>query len=380
MRILVLCVDRDDDIGVKTGIVSPIIGREENLKAGVALGLADPEDSDTNTIFAAISLYDDFVKRDIDVEIATICGDTHVGFQSDQILGAQVEEVLEEVQPDSTVLVTDGAEDEYIFPVISSRVRIDNVKRVLVNQSAGIESTFYLITKNLQDEKIRKKILTPIALLLLVYGVIAFTPPLVGLIIWRDISFISDFGLPGVAITLGCYLLLRGYNVGNGVKRLLRKIAVAYQNLKRDIISGDVSVIFSTVAVIVVIISIFLGVDAALKGSVSLTARFLQFFRTVILWLIGGVLIHQAGRVTDAFLKKGRVPGSFWIVTVFLIAMGLIVLALADSMALILGFEQANLTTIISIEISLALGITIVGALLHHSMRESKKVRDSWRQ
>ncbi len=380
MRILILCVDRDDDIGVKTGIVSPILGREDNLKAGMALGLADPEDSDTNTIFAAISLYDDFAKRDMDVEVATICGDPHVGFQSDQILGAQLEEVLEEVQPDSTILVSDGAEDEYIFPVISSRVRIDNVKRVLVNQSAGIESTFYLITKNLQDEKIRRKILTPLALLLLVYGVIAFIPPLVGLIIWRDISFISDFGMPGVAITLGCYLLLRGYNVGSMMKKLLRKVVVSYQDLKGAIISGDVSVIFSTVAAIVVIISIFLGVDAALKGSVSLTARFLQFFRTMIWWFIGGILIHEAGHVTDAFLKKGRVPGSFWIVTVFLIATGFIVLATADSIALIMGLEQANLTTIISIEISLALGITIVGALLHHSMKESRKVRDSWRQ
>jgi len=43
MKILVLCVDRDDDIGVKTGIKAPLVGREDNLAAATKLGLADPE-------------------------------------------------------------------------------------------------------------------------------------------------------------------------------------------------------------------------------------------------------------------------------------------------------------------------------------------------
>ena len=29
MKTLVLCVDRDDDIGIKTGIKGPLIGRED---------------------------------------------------------------------------------------------------------------------------------------------------------------------------------------------------------------------------------------------------------------------------------------------------------------------------------------------------------------
>src|SRR5205823_6437131 len=62
MKILVLCVDRDDDIGVKTGIKTPLIGREANLNAATKLGLADPEDSDVNALLSAISTYDGLVR------------------------------------------------------------------------------------------------------------------------------------------------------------------------------------------------------------------------------------------------------------------------------------------------------------------------------
>src|SRR3989442_104102 len=44
MKTLVLCVDRDDDVGTKTPVKGPLIGRDENLVAATKLGLADPED------------------------------------------------------------------------------------------------------------------------------------------------------------------------------------------------------------------------------------------------------------------------------------------------------------------------------------------------
>jgi len=115
MKTLVLCVDRDDDLGTKAGINGPVIGREENLRATVALGLADPEEADTNTLLAGLQFYDDLVKRGIDAEIATITGDTHVGFQADLILATQLENVLEVVKPDRAILVSDGVEDEDIY-------------------------------------------------------------------------------------------------------------------------------------------------------------------------------------------------------------------------------------------------------------------------
>lgn len=56
-RILVLCVDRDNDLGVKAQIKTPIIGNEDNMKAAIALALSDPEEPDANAIFEAVKIY-----------------------------------------------------------------------------------------------------------------------------------------------------------------------------------------------------------------------------------------------------------------------------------------------------------------------------------
>ena len=61
-RILVLSVDRDDDVGKKAGIKGPVFGREAVLKAASALGLADPSDSDSNAMFEAVRLHDSMKK------------------------------------------------------------------------------------------------------------------------------------------------------------------------------------------------------------------------------------------------------------------------------------------------------------------------------
>src|SRR3989475_10250777 len=117
MKTLVLCVDRDDDIGTKTGIKGPLIGREDNLAAATKLGLADPEDSDVNALLSAVSTYDRLVKEGQDAEIATICGDVRVGPTSDLILTQQLDQVLDEVRPDRVFLVSDGAADKAFAPI-----------------------------------------------------------------------------------------------------------------------------------------------------------------------------------------------------------------------------------------------------------------------
>ena len=82
MGLLIIAIDRDNDLGRKTGIRSPVIGRESNVKAALELGLADPEESDTNTMFEAIRTYDQLLEDGEDVEVVTICGDIRVGTKS----------------------------------------------------------------------------------------------------------------------------------------------------------------------------------------------------------------------------------------------------------------------------------------------------------
>ena len=73
-RIIVLCIDRDDDIGSKGGIETPVVGRDSCINAGIRLAIEDPEDSDANAIFAAIKTYEDLLKRGFEVEVAIVAG------------------------------------------------------------------------------------------------------------------------------------------------------------------------------------------------------------------------------------------------------------------------------------------------------------------
>ncbi|MEE8232378.1 MAG: DUF373 family protein, partial [Thermoplasmata archaeon] len=125
MKALVLCVDRDDDLGVKANVPGPVVGRQANLDAAMQLGIHDPEDADVNTILAGVSLYDELQNDGMEVEVATIVGDPKVGQQSDRILSEQLDAVLEQVAPDVAYLVSDGAEDEFVYPMIASRIRVN---------------------------------------------------------------------------------------------------------------------------------------------------------------------------------------------------------------------------------------------------------------
>ncbi len=97
-RTLVISVDRDDDLGKKAGIRGPVVGRKEVLTAALRLGIADPEESDTNAILGALHLHDQLkesAESNDAVEIAVLTGDERVGIRSDRAIARQLEEVIE---------------------------------------------------------------------------------------------------------------------------------------------------------------------------------------------------------------------------------------------------------------------------------------------
>lgn len=146
MKTLVLCVDRDNDIGEKAHLTGPIIGIEENLNAARELGLADPEDTDVNAIFQAAK-----TAKELKCEVATLTGDWDVGIVSDEKISKQLDYVMEKFKPESVILITDGAEDEQLIPIIQSRVKINAVKTVIVRQSKELEKAYFTITNFLRE-------------------------------------------------------------------------------------------------------------------------------------------------------------------------------------------------------------------------------------
>ena len=123
-NILILAIDIDNDLYRKTGISGPLMGRVQNLNGASQLALADPEDSDSNTMFYAVHLYDKMKDEGYSVEVATVTGSEKEGYEADKEVARQLELVLNKYKSDECILVTDGPSDERVLPIIQSRVKI----------------------------------------------------------------------------------------------------------------------------------------------------------------------------------------------------------------------------------------------------------------
>ena len=211
MVTLVLAIDRDNDLGRKTGIRSPVIGRETNLEAAQALGLADPEESDTNTMLAAVRIYDQLLKEGIEVEVVTICGDVRVGTRSDIKIANTLDKVIAQTHATHAVIVSDGAEDRELEPIIRSRLLIDATRQVVVQQSRPIEDTLYTIIHKMEDPKIQRKFILPMALAASVWGFLALMGK-------------SEIAGGAILLTLGGYMLVKVAGWENEIRRIYRDL------------------------------------------------------------------------------------------------------------------------------------------------------------
>jgi len=222
-RLLVLCVDRDDDIGRKAGVKTPIIGKEENLNSALKLILADPEEADANAMFEAIRVYETLKKdkksRDL-YEIATIAGSELGGVTADRKLVSELAEVLKKFPADSLILVTDGFSDEDIMPLVQSRVPVTSVRRVIVKHSESIEETAALFSRYwkmlIEDPRYSRIVLGLPGMLLISLGILVLLQVFIKFDIY---TWTAIVGL----IILGSYLIGKGYGIDRKISAFLSR-------------------------------------------------------------------------------------------------------------------------------------------------------------
>ncbi|MDD5337661.1 MAG: DUF373 family protein [Candidatus ainarchaeum sp.] len=195
--VLVLCIDRDNDLFEKAKIHGPVIGREENLKAATKLALADPEDSDANAIFSSIKLYDEIKSGGKSVVIATLTGHKKLGYRADLEISKQLDKIIEETHADSCAFISDGASDEEILPIVKSRIRINSSKVVVIKQAKELEKTYFVILEKLKDPYYARIILGVPAMIIFL------------------LSLASQFGYgwQPIGILVGTYLILKGFGI-----------------------------------------------------------------------------------------------------------------------------------------------------------------------
>src|ERR671925_1756428 len=113
-KILVLCIDRDDDIGSKGRMKTPIVGKNYCIDAGIRLAIEDPEDPDANAIFGAVKTYEELVSKGYTAEVAVVAGKFNRGDEADEKISLEVKSILEKYQADGAVIVSDGEDDETV--------------------------------------------------------------------------------------------------------------------------------------------------------------------------------------------------------------------------------------------------------------------------
>ena len=174
-KLVVICVDRDDDVGEKTGISTPVIGRDACIEAAQRLALEDPEDADSNSIFAAIKTYEDLISKGYQVEVATITGVKNRGVQADEKILREAKIILEKFDANGAVIVSDGEDDESVIPVIQNVLPVVSVQRVVMKVSRSVEYSYAVFGKYLKmiayDTKYSKFFLGVPGILLLIGGI-----------------------------------------------------------------------------------------------------------------------------------------------------------------------------------------------------------------
>ncbi len=347
---LVVCVDRDDDLGRKAQLDGPIVGRAEVLDAANRLGVADPEDSDTNAIFAAVALLDELRGSGEPCEVCVLTGSAKVGIASDRRVADQFDRVLERVQASSAYLVSDGAEDEYLFPILSSRVRIDGVRRVYVRQSPSLESTYYTLVRALKDPKLRAKTVLPFAFVLLILGFAAAG----GVFLW---------GVIGLAIVLGVYLIFWTFDIDEALIDAVRTASA-------DTRQGSVAFGFGLFALALVGVGFLTGYNHYAAGaSVAPFVRVLLFLQSGLLWWILGVLVWETGRALRRMFARGRFPRSYVVATTSVIGIGLVSYGIVYLVRYLEGLSPVAQVPLLAGLIVTGLGLVIGAGMIHQHFR-----------
>ena len=274
-KYLVLCVDRDNDLGAKAKVQTPVVGRDPAIAAATKLALTDPEEADANAIFAAVRRYDELVRANTRCEVAVVAGDVNRGFEADRKVGRQVAGVLSGANYTGVVLVSDGWDDELVFPVIQSLKPIVSVQRVAVKHSESVEETYQVLGRYLRmlifDSHYSKYALGVPGLILLLAGILTLA------------GRVAEAGLVTVLI-LGGAFLVRGFDVDRNVAGLLQRGPTGYIRF------------MSMIGAVLVVIA---GIDTgyvAMTGSLlwplvsASPSKFFVYGGTLVGYFLGGSL------------------------------------------------------------------------------------------
>ncbi len=293
-RILVLAVDIDNDLYTKTKITGPVVGRKDNLSAAAKLALADPQDTDANAMFEAVRRYDELKAKGYAVAVATITGAEKEGYVADSELARQMERLLDKFKADACLLVTDGASDNRVIPILKSRIKINSVDIVRMKQAEQFENTYFTLLEKLKEPH---------------YARIVFGIPAVLLLF--AISYYLNFGWQLPVALIGVYLILKGFGLEDGLVESFRGLGFSIDRL--SFVFYLSSILFFIISIVVASGDYYVAAAAKHGGltviSYALEGFILLFPVSLVLYLIGRVIDLHNRRMRYRAISQGTYVG-----------------------------------------------------------------------
>ncbi|MDI9609231.1 MAG: DUF373 family protein [Candidatus Verstraetearchaeota archaeon] len=323
-RVLVLSVDKDDDVGSVTGIRTPVIGRENVSAVATQFAIRSPEDSDVNSIFAAINTYDSILSEGYECEVAVIAGSVEGGFKADLKISRELEEVLRYFNADGIVFVSDGAADEQVIPTIQSKVPILSVKRIFVQQQKSVEETYVLLYRYL------KKLSEP------QHSKLGLGVPGMVILLTVTLYFLNliNYAVITLGIVIGIILIIKGFHIDSTLKDVWSESPIRF-------ITTVIGTIISSVA-------LYQGISLALMD-VALPEQLALFISralsNVIDLLVVGVAIFLGGKLIVKYLEESP---KLWHEVVGLVALIFIRQVVLDASLIIANPARDAMPIIIS--------------------------------
>lgn len=300
MTTLVLCVDRNGDFDHET----PVVGEKAIVDLITSVGVADPEDSRVNCLLETLRVSRSLRDECTDA-VAVVVSGTGDSVDVDREIARQIDALVDEHDPRSAVVVVDSVADEQAVPIIESRLRVDAVDRVIVQQARDIESTYYLLKRFLVDEELRRTLFIPLGIILLA------GPILVSLT--HNVTAVVAV----VTASIGAFLLYKGLGIGDAIEQVPNAVRTAFY-------AGQVSFVTYVVGAGLALIGVFAGVIGVSRMDPG-PLMGIKFVFTSVPWLTLAALAASTGRLFDTLLTDDRVPTALFNAPFAIAAIGLVI-------------------------------------------------------
>ena len=283
-RVLVACIDRDNDIGKNGGVETPVFGRDQCINAGTRLAIEDPEDADANAIFGAIKIYEELVTKGYETEVAIIAGAYNRGIEADEKISSELIAVLSKFKAEGVVIVSDGEDDETVIPLIQAMVPVISIQRIIIRHSRSVEYSYAVFGKYVKmliyDPRYSKFFLGVPGALLIASG------------------FATIFGFTREALAivlsiLGVAFVIRAFDIDKAIGSLNRTTPSTFIR------------IFSTFAgIMIILVGISNGISSIPDGAIAKGASISEIVTNRV---IVGDFVH--GSLTLIWIGLGTIFG-----------------------------------------------------------------------